>query len=66
MLFLIIEMAGRRFELEAPSIVYNKAQPGSITSPLLHAENERQEEVLNSRVNNMGHTKLSVCLCVSE
>jgi hypothetical protein len=47
--FLITKMAGRRFELGAPNI-HNKAQPDSITSPLLLSEKERQKEVLNSRV----------------
>ena len=54
MLFLITDMAGRRSELEAPNI-QNKAQPDSITSPILHSEKERQKEVLNSRVSIMAH-----------
>jgi len=61
MLSLITEMAGRHFELEEPDI-HNKAQPYTITSPLVHSEKERQEVVLNSRVSITSHKTFSVCL----
>jgi len=59
--FLITVIAGRHFELQEPNI-HNKAQPDSITSPLMHSEKERQKEVLNSCVSIIAHKMFSVCL----